>query len=171
MLTPGQKVPNIDLPLTIQGRFELSQQTPENFTMLVFYRGSHCPICRSYLEEIGARLDDFTARGISVFAISMDDEERARKVDEEWSTGDLPLVYDLTEENAREWGLYISEKREGSEEPEIFSEPGLFILRPDTSLFFAVTQSAPFTRPPLDQLLEGLDYAQKNDYPARGTLS
>ncbi|MGB3379828.1 MAG: peroxiredoxin-like family protein [Allopontixanthobacter sediminis] len=171
MLTPGQKVPDIDLPLTIQARFELSKQTPENFTMLVFYRGSHCPICRSYLEEIGGRLDDFTSRGISVFAISMDDEKRAQKVDQEWSTGDLPLVYDLSEDAAREWGLYISEKREGSEEPDTFSEPGLFILRPDMTLFFAVTQSAPFTRPPLDQLLDALDYAKKNDYPARGSLS
>lgn len=169
MLTPGQKVPDIDLPLTIQARFELSKQTPDNFTVLVFYRGSHCPVCRGYLEEIGGRLDDFTSRGISVFAIAMDDQERARKVDDEWATGDLPLVYEMPEKEASEWGLYISEKREGSEEPDIFSEPGLFVVRPDMSLFFAQTQSAPFTRPPLDQLLEGLDYAIKNDYPARGT--
>lgn len=169
MLTPGQKVPNIDLPLTIQARFELSKQTPDNFTVLVFYRGSHCPICRSYLEEIGGRLDDFTSRGMSVFAISMDDEDRALKVDEEWSTGDLPLVYNLPEQEAREWGLYISEKRGGSEEPDLFSEPGLFVVRPDMTLFFAETQSAPFTRPSINQLLEGLDYAVKNDYPARGT--
>lgn len=168
MLIPGQKVPNIDLPLTIQARFELSKQTPDNFTVLVFYRGSHCPVCRGYLEEISGRLDDFTSRGISVFAISMDNEVRAKKVDEEWSTGDLPLVYDLSEKDARDWGLYISEKREGSEEPEIFSEPGLYVVRPDMSLFFAQMQSAPFTRPSLDQLLEGLDYTVKNDYPARG---
>ena len=171
MLKPGQKVPEIELPLTIDAKFHLSKQEPENFTMLVFYRGKHCPICKRYLEEIGGRLSDFTDRGINVFAISMDSEERAMVAHDDWDTHDLPLVYDLSEEQAREWGLYISEKRPDSEEPEKFSEPGLFLLRPDMSLFFAVTQSAPFTRPPLDELLKGLDFVMEKDYPARGTLT
>ena len=171
MLVPGQKGPDLELPLTIRARFELSAQTPDSFTMLVFYRGSHCPICRNQLEEIGSRLEEVTKRGISPFAISMDSEERAMKVDAEWDTGDLPLAYDLNEDEARKWGLYISEKRDGSEEPERFSEPGLFLIRPDGTLFFAVTQSAPFTRPSLDELLQGIDYVQDNDYPARGTAT
>ncbi len=171
MLKPGQTAPDLDLPLTIDARFVLSDQTPDNFTMLVFYRGKHCPICKSYLEELGGRLSDFTDRGINVFAICMDSEDRAMAVDQEWKTRDLPLVYDLSEEQAREWGLYISAKREGSEEPDKFSEPGLFLLRPDRSLYLAITQSAPFTRPSLDQLLEGIDIIKKNDYPPRGTLT
>lgn len=171
MLKPGSTAPDLDLPLTIDARFVLSDQSPENFTMLVFYRGKHCPICKKQLEEIGSRLDDITRRGINVFAISMDSEERAMVVDREWETGNLPLAHSLTEEQAREWGLYISEKREGSQEPDKFSEPGLFLLRPDRSLFFAVTQSAPFTRPPLDDLLNGLDFVIENDYPTRGTLT
>ena len=89
----------------------------------------------------------------------------------EWNTGNLPLVHDLSEEQAREWGLYISQKREGSEEPGKFSEPGLFLVRPDMTLYFAQTQNAPFTRPPLDQLLEGIDFVRDKDYPIRGTLT
>lgn len=171
MIIPGHKVPDLDLPLTTQARFDLSKQAPDDFIMLVFYRGRHCPICRGYLEEIGGRLEDFTSRGISVFAISMDDEPRAMVAHEDWATGDLPLAYGLPEQGARDWGLYISQKRGGSDEPDVFSEPGLFIVRPDMSLFFAVTQNAPFTRPPLDQLLGGLDFVMKSGYPARGTLS
>ncbi|MEW4447977.1 peroxiredoxin-like family protein [Qipengyuania sp. JC766] len=171
MLKPGQKVPDIDLPLTIQARFELAKQSPDNLTMLVFYRGRHCPICKSQLEELGGKLEEFTKRGISPFAISMDDKERAMTVDEEWKTGDLPLVYDLPEEEARKWGLYISEKRPDSDEPEVFSEPGIFLITPEQELFFAAVQSGPFARPPLDKLLEGIDYVLENDYPARGTLT
>ena len=169
MLMPGQKVPNIDLPLTIKARFDLSKQEPEAFTMLVFYRGKHCPICKKYLEELGGRLSDFTDIGINVFAISMDSEERAMVSHEEWDTHDLPLAFDLPEDQAREWGLYISEKREGSEEPERFSEPGLFLAKPDMSLHFAQTQNAPFTRPDLDDLLSGIKFTLENDYPTRGT--
>jgi peroxiredoxin len=171
LLKPNQPVPSLDLPLTIQARFNLADQTPEHFTMLVFYRGKHCPICKTYLEEIGSRLEDITSRGISPFAISMDSKERAAVTHEEWATGDLPLCYDLSEDKAREYGLFISEKREGSEEPDTFSEPGLFLVRPDGTLFFAQTQSAPFTRPSIDELLSGVDFVTKENYPARGTLT
>ncbi|WAT18350.1 peroxiredoxin-like family protein [Aurantiacibacter sp. MUD11] len=171
MLKPGDTAPDLDLPLTIDARIKLSDQTPDNFTMLVFYRGKHCPICRKQLEEIGNRLDDFTSRGINVFAISMDSPERAAVSHEEWDTHDLPLAHSLSEEQAREWGLYISQKREGSQEPEVFSEPGMFLLYPDRKLYFAVTQNAPFTRPPINDLLSGIDFITKNDYPTRGTLT
>ena len=171
MLKPGQKAPELDLPLTIDARFVLADQTPENFTMLVFYRGKHCPVCKRYLEELGGRLSDFTNRGINVFAVSMDSEDRAMVVDSEWETHDLPLAHSMTEDKAREWGLYISGKREGSEEPDVFSEPGLFLLKPDGTMHFAVVQNAPFTRPSLDQLLEGIDITLDKDYPTRGTLT
>ncbi|MDG6078154.1 AhpC/TSA family protein [Erythrobacter litoralis] len=168
MLKPGDTAPDIDLPLTIDARFKLSDQSPEQFTMLVFYRGKHCPICKKYLTEIGSRLREITDRGVNVFAVSMDDEDRAMVVDKEWNTGDLPLAYDMSEDMAREWGLFVSSKREGSEEPDTFSEPGLFLIRPDRTVYFAQVQSAPFTRPDLDQLMDGLDIIKKNDYPPRG---
>ena len=171
MLKPGSTAPDIDLPLTIDARFVLSDQTPDAYTMLVFYRGKHCPICKRYLEELGGRLEDFTSRGINVFAISMDSEERAMVVDSEWETGNLPLVHSMTEDQAREWGLYISEKREGSKEPDVFSEPGLFLLKPDRSVYLAITQNMPITRPSLDELIEGIDFLSDKDYPTRGTLT
>ena len=115
MLTPGQSVPEIDLPLTIKARFELSKQKPDSFTMLVFYRGKHCPICKRYLEELGGKLGKFTDLGVSPFAISMDSEERAMVTHEEWDTHDLPLAYGLPEDQAREWGLFISEKQPDSD--------------------------------------------------------
>ena len=34
-----------------------------------------------------------------------------------------------------------------------------------------VVQSAPFTRPDLDDLLEGLTYSIEKGYPTRGTLT
>ena len=171
MLKPGQPVPALDLPLTIEARFELEKQKPENFTMLVFYRGKHCPICRKYLTELGGKLDKFADKGINVFAISMDSPERAAVSHEEWDTHDLPLAHSLSEDKAREYGLYISEKREGSGEPDVFSEPGLFVVKPDGTFHFAVVQNAPFTRPDLDDLLEGLMFTIEKNYPTRGTLT
>ncbi|NCP13230.1 MAG: redoxin domain-containing protein [Sphingomonadales bacterium] len=171
MLKPDQPVPALDLPLTIGARYDLSKQHPEHFTMLVFYRGKHCPICRSYLEELGGKLEDFVAAGVNVAAVSMDNEDRAMVAHNDWKTGDVPLVYGLTEDQARAWGLYISQGRDDSGEPSMFSEPGLFLIRPDGRLYFASIQNAPFTRPPLDQLLEGISFVTEKGYPVRGTLT
>jgi len=171
MITPATKAPALDLPLTIGARYDLSKQHPDTFTLVVMYRGLHCPICKSQLEELGSKLDEFTKRGVNCVAVSMDNKDRAMKVDGEWKTGDLPLAYGMSENTAREWGLYISEARDGSDEPAMFSEPGLFLIKPDGTLYFASIQNAPFTRPPLDQLIEGLDIITKNDYPVRGTLT
>lgn len=171
MLIPNASVPDLDLPLTNSARFELSKQHPEAFTMLVFYRGQHCPICKKYLTELGSKLSKFTERGINVVAVSMDSPDRAAVSDEQWATGDLPLAHSMSEAMAREWGLFISQKREGSEEPESFSEPGLFLVKPDGSLYFSVVQNAPFTRPDQDDLLDSLAFIMENDYPTRGTLT
>ena len=171
MLIPGNPAPALDLPLTIDARFVLADQKPEHFTMLIFYRGRHCPVCKRYLEEIGGRLDELVEAGLQPFAISMDSPDRAATVHEEWETHDLPLAHSMSEETAREWGLYISDKREGSDEPDRFSEPGLFLIRPDGTLYMAQVQSAPFTRPSLDQLLEGVKVITEKDYPPRGTAT
>ncbi len=171
MLKPGQTVPALNLPLTIDARYDLAKQHPEHFTLIVFYRGKHCPICRGQLKDLAGKLDEFAQRGVNVVAVSMDKKERAMEVDEKWDTGDVPLAYDLTEDSAREWGLYLTPGREDTEEPALFSEPALFLVRPDGTLYFASVQNAPFTRPPLDQLLKGIDYVVEHDYPTRGTLT
>ena len=74
---PRTKVPALDLPTIGGGRFDLATQHPQSFTMLVFYRGLHCPICKTYLRDLDRRLEEFVKRGIGVVAISADTRERA----------------------------------------------------------------------------------------------
>lgn len=169
MLKPGNKVPALTLPLTNNTQYDLAKQDSDNFKLVIFYRGKHCPICKMYLEELAGKLDEFTKRGISVVAVSMDSKDRAMVVHNEWETGDVPIAYDMAEDVAREWGLFLSEKIPDSSEPDVFAEPGLFITRPDGELYFSSVQNAPFTRPSLEQLLQGLDFVMKAGYPTRGT--
>lgn len=51
-LKPRTKVPALDLPLLRDGRFDLAARRPRFLTMLVFYRGLHCPICKSYIRDL-----------------------------------------------------------------------------------------------------------------------
>jgi len=81
------------------------------------------------------------------------------------------IGYGLGEDLARNLGLYISSGRPGGGEPRVFSEPALLLVEPDQTLYFASIQSMPFTRPSLDQLLQGIDHAIESGYPARGALT
>ena len=56
----------------------------------------------------------------------------------------------------------------GIEEPALFSEPGLFLVSPDQSLYYGSVQTMPFVRPHFNELVAALDFAIANNYPARG---
>lgn len=171
MLQPRTHAPTLSVPLLEGGTWTASERSPDTFSVVVFYRGKHCPICKGYLQEVQDHLDGLREAGAEIVAVSMDSEERARTSAQEWGLDRLPVGYGMTEQTARDWGLYISSARPGSEEPEVFSEPGLVVLRPGGEIFFVQVQSAPFTRPPIDQLIQGLNFVTENDYPARGDLT
>ena len=135
MLKPRQPVPDLGVPTVDGDPWKLADQTPENFTMVVFYRGLHCPICSRYLGDLNSKADDFAKRGIEVIVLSSDDEERARQAKADWKLDKLTVGYGLGLDAAHDWGLYISSSigktSTGVEEPARFSEPGLFLVRPD----------------------------------------
>jgi peroxiredoxin len=134
--------------------------------LVVFYRGLHCPVCRAQLSELNRRLDELESHGVTVIAISRDTRERAEQSAREWHLDRLTLGYGLSEEAARSFGLFIS-RGISEDEPARFSEPGLFLIRPDGSVYYETITTMPWGRPRLDDILGGLDYALAHDYPAR----
>jgi len=172
MLFPRQKTPDLTLPTLDHGKFDLSSDASERGTVICFYRGLHCPICATYLTEFQNRVADFAKRGVATIAISSDGEERARAMADKIGSDTLRIAYDLPLAKAREWGLYISTSRGktsiGIEEPELFAEPGLFMVNPEQSLYYGSVQTMPFVRPHFMELVHAIDFAIKNDYPARG---
>ena len=166
MLKPRTKVPNIEVDLVNDTTWKLNEQEPDNFTMVLFYRGKHCPVCRKQLQELQGKLKDFDDLGVNVIAISSDTEKKAKASYEEWKVADVPIGYAFPIEEARKWGMFISKGIK--DEPEHFIEPGLFLIKPDGTLYSASIQSMPFARPEFDDLLKGIDFIVKNGYPARG---
>lgn len=167
MIKPKTQVPDLELPLINDTQWSLQAQESEAFTMLVFYRGLHCPICKKYLEALATKLEAFSERGVNLIAISCDTEERAKKAGEDWNIPSLPIGFNFTIEAAREWGLYISNGI-SDKEPDEFCEPGLFLIKADQTLYASAIQTMPFARPNWDDILNAIDYVGKNDYPARG---
>lgn len=171
-LLPRQAVPVLDVEITSGGRFRLGESPPEKFDLLVFYRGLHCPICAKYLLELERLAPEFAQRGVRIVAISSDAADRARQMAEKVKATGIQVGYGLTLASAREWGLYISASNGktsiGVEEPALFSEPGVFLVRPDGTLYYGAVQTMPFARPQFQDLLAAVDFAISKNYPARG---
>ncbi|WAC02411.1 peroxiredoxin-like family protein [Lacinutrix neustonica] len=166
MIKPREKMPELTIDLVNDTQWSLSEQKPKQFTMLVVYRGNHCPVCKKYLEELQRKLTKFIDKGIHVIAVSSDTEAIAKQTYEEWAIADLPVGHNFSIEQARALGLYISKGIK--KEPDVFIEPGLFLINPDQTLYAVSIQSMPFARPEFDALLKAIDFVIEEDYPARG---
>tara|TARA_R110002051_G_scaffold324970_1_gene424867 strand:+ start:39800 stop:40309 length:510 start_codon:yes stop_codon:yes gene_type:complete len=167
MIKPKIKFPDLVVALTNGTQWSLSAQKNDTFTMLVFYRGLHCPVCKKYLEELKTKLDAFSDKGVHLVAISCDSEARAKKTAASWDISEIPLAYDLQITKARELGLFISNGI-SDKEPDAFSEPAVFLIKPDQTLYASAIQSMPFARPNWEDILNAVDFISKKEYPARG---
>lgn len=174
-LMPRYPVPGLNVALTSGGRFVLGAAPGERFDLIVFYRGLHCPICAKYLLELERLAPEFASRGVQVVAISSDDADRGQQMADKVKASGVKFGYGLSLRSAREWGLYISTSRGktsiGIDEPALFSEPAVYIVRPDGTLYYGAAQTMPFARPQFQDLLGAIDFAIAKDYPARGEVT
>ncbi len=172
MLIPRKPVPGLEVDLLDGSKFDLSKDGSKFATLVVFYRGLHCPVCATYLKELERLTPEFEERGVKTIALSTDTKERTQTFANAIKADKLRIGYDVPLETARKWGLYLSEGRGktsiGIEEPALFAEPGLFFVKPDGTLYFGNVQTMPFARPDFKPMLGALDFCIKNDYPARG---
>tara|TARA_B100000965_G_scaffold335481_1_gene301353 strand:+ start:1060 stop:1578 length:519 start_codon:yes stop_codon:yes gene_type:complete len=167
--TPKHDAPELKFPLLGGGNFNLKEQKPENFTLLIFYRGLHCPLCKKYLQQLQELLPDFKERGVDVVSVSMDTEKRARLSRQKWEVEQLQIGYDLDEKTAVSWGLFRSKGvKEG--EPDLFSEPGLFLIDKQQKVYYSAINSNPWGRPYLASFVNAIDYIISANYPARGEV-
>lgn len=173
-ILPRSQVPPLRVPLAGGGTFDLAADGGPRFTLIVFYRGLHCPKCRDQLQDLLRLQGGFREHGTTVLAVSMDDADRATRAVTEWEVEGLPLGHGITAQQAQAWGLFLSSGRgatsAGVEETAVFCEPGVFLVNADGSLFASWVQSVPFARPPADQLLSMVGFVQEKDYPERGVL-
>ncbi|MEM7570954.1 MAG: redoxin domain-containing protein [Pseudomonadota bacterium] len=168
MLLPRTPAPALECA-TLDGHFNLASHTPGRFTLIIVYRGLHCPLCRDQLQEVCGLLGPLALLGVDVIAMSADSKERALEAQSLWQLGALTIGYDVAFSVAQAWGLYVSNARKPGE-PERFFEPGLFLVRTDGELYFAQTQNMPFGRASLAKLPHWLKKCIDNEVPARGEV-
>lgn len=141
----------------------------EAWTLLVVYRGKHCPRCKSYLGKLDQMRGDWQAAGFEIAVVSADPEHKAEADRAEFGWG-FDLGYGLSRDQMEALGLYVSQPLSDAETDQPFAEPGVFVIRPDGSLLLIALSNGPSARPDLAELLDGMIFTKKNDRPPRGTL-
>jgi len=121
---------------------------------------------------LNGMIDEFNKRGVSTVITSTDTKARAEETKTKWGLPNLTIGYGVSIDVARQWGLYISTGRgmtsAGVEEPALFAEPGLFLVKPDGTLYWGSVSTMPFARPHFNEILQGVDFVISKNYPARG---
>lgn len=164
----GTAAPAITAKATDGSAFALPAAPDGGFSVVFFYRGVHCPVCKMQIAEVAQQEAPFRDAGIALSAVSMDDDDRMARQRDEWYLGNLIIGHAMTEKSARAWGLYLSDKAKDAE-PARFAESGIAVIRPDGTIYALYLQNTPFARPHLDDLRKGLGFIMENDYPVRGT--
>lgn len=122
------------------------------------------------------QLDDLKQKffdvGVDIVAVSADGETKARA-----HVGDMglsfPVAYDLSIQQMKDLGLYISHPRSPEETDKPFSEPGIYVINEKGQVQVTDISNAPFSRPELEPFAWGLGFIRDpaNNYPIRGTFS
>ena len=141
----------------------------ENWTLLVVYRGKHCPRCKKYLNILDGMRDQWNAAGFDVAVVSADPKEKAEADQAEFGWG-FDLAYGLLEEQMTALGLYVTEPLSPTETDRRFAEPGIYVIRPDGSILLISISNGPSARPDLTELLDGMIFTKENDRPPRGMV-
>ena len=169
-LSSADPFPVTEIPRLGGGTITLGRPETADWQLVLIYRGLHCPICKQYLTDLEPRLSEFAELGIEVVAVSADPEAKARKFRADQGLS-VPIGYDLSIEQMKTLGLYISDPRSPEETDRPFSEPGLFLINPQGNLHMVDISNAPFLRPDLEKLPSRIKFVLEKDYPIRGTHS
>lgn len=119
--------------------------------------------------ELDSLLGDFAKLGVDVAAVSANSREVAERTVEEWGLSKLTVGYGLKTDEAARWGLFVSRATKETE-PDLFVEPGIFVIRGDRTLYSSIVQTMPFSRPRGSELLKTLEFVIDKGFPARGEV-
>ena len=103
-LNVGAKMPPFSLADSTGKTVHSKDLLNEGNLVIVFYRGSWCPFCNTYLRSLQKRLTDITAAGGRLVAISVENPDASMAVAKKNEVG-FTVLSDPGLETARKFGI------------------------------------------------------------------
>lgn len=158
-----------DIRVARLGGGEIAPAAMPGWRLVVVYRGKHCPLCKPYLSGLDKLMEEYQAAGVAVAAVSADPAAKAEADVQEFGWR-FPVGIDLSVEQMKALGLYVSQPRSEQETDRPFAEPAVFLINPEGRVQIVDISNAPFARPDLAMVLRGAKFVQEKGYPIRGTM-
>lgn len=110
----GDQAPNFRLPDARGGQVELAELRADGPVVVVFYRGQWCPYCNLQLAAFQRALDDITAAGARLVAISPQTPDSSLTHAERDGLA-FPVLSDVGNRVARDYGLVFKQAETSTE--------------------------------------------------------
>ncbi|WP_379970422.1 peroxiredoxin family protein [Ectobacillus sp. sgz5001026] len=158
----GHIVPNFTLPAA-NGEvysFEEQQKADSSWHLIIFFRGSWCPVCVHDLTEMQENKGFFDSRNVEIIAISTDTQENLAKM-----TDDLKLTFPLLSDEGlqalKAYDVFYHGEDAPYEDHGIHGEPAYFLVDENGKLLYQQRQTSPFGRPSATELRKVVQYIKK----------
>lgn len=158
----GHTVPNFTLPVA-NGEvysFEEQQKADNSWHLIIFFRGSWCPVCVHDLTEMQENKGFFDSRNVEIVAISTDTQENLAKMTDELKLT-FPLLSDEGLQALKEYDVFYHGEDAPYEDHGIHGEPAYFLVDENGKLLYQQRQTSPFGRPSATELRKVVQYIKK----------
>jgi peroxiredoxin len=150
LLTPGNKIPELSLKTKDAEAFTNADLAGKR-ALLCFYPAAFSGVCTHQFGEYQERIDDFRARGVEVYAISVDGHHSQRVFQEHLGAFDVTFLADFHPKGAmaQAFGIYMDEAG--------ISNRAVFLVDPDGNVQWSVEMPTPAEHPTADEVLAAID--------------
>ncbi|MDW4525132.1 peroxiredoxin family protein [Rossellomorea marisflavi] len=156
-------VPDFELPSVAGETFSFKQYQKEHdsWHLIVFFRGSWCPVCQEELREFQAGKEYFEKHSVHIIGISSDSLDNLKEmVDKEDIT--FPILSDEKLEAIKAFDVFYHGEDAPYEDHGQHGEPAYFLVNEKGEILYQQKQTGPFGRPHPNELRKTISYIQKN---------
>lgn len=155
-------VPNITLP-AVNGEeysFESYRKEKGGWHLVIFFRGSWCPVCVSDLENLEESTGFFESKNVHITTISTDKFEDLKAMAEEKNLS-FPVLADKEYKALKAYDVHYHREDDPYEDHGAHGEPAYFLIDEKGKLLYQQRQTSPFGRPTVTELRKIVQYIGK----------
>ncbi|KPB04065.1 peroxiredoxin family protein [Bacillus sp. CHD6a] len=141
--------------------FDAHQKEHEAWHLIVFFRGSWCPVCQDELKELEESKGYFEDKKVHVLAISTEEADKLKEMVSEYDLT-MPVLSDPKLEALEAYGVYYHGEDAPYEDHGVHGEPAYFLVDEKGKLLYQQRQTSPFGRPSVSELRKIVKYIGKN---------
>lgn len=160
-LRVGESVPEVQLTNLDGKTLNLSKILNQRKTLLVFYRGSWCPMCNMQIAQLQKEFHRFQEREVEIIAISTDIPEGGAKTQLK-TEAQFPILLDLDGSVIKAFGVRV-DRREWMDLPALiqrkhgFAIPSVFLIDKDGTVLDRYIGQSYKDRPTIEVLIAMVD--------------